>query len=307
MNGLSIVIPTYNRFQSLVHTINSIIGQDFQFPLEIIIIDQNQNSGFKNIFSDPAYKNCKLLYQKYPNVSSARNFGFNNSKYDLLLFLDDDLIAPTNFLNRAFIAILNEPQIECLVPFIYTVEKKEIEFNNKLNDSIGSINNFYIIKNAISAAFFIRRNIYLQVGGFDPYLFDYCKSTEDNEFFIRLRKHGVNIYYDPKLEILHLEEVEGGCELRKELYIINRFKFIKGWTFRHRVHKGQNLRLTIKDHYSIMRLAFLNRKLLSHTLMENFTLIKYYIIAVADTKKLILERSLKEYYKKGWQTNHLNS
>lgn len=305
MNGISIIIPTYKRSISLREAVLSLIKQKCDIPFEIILIDQNLKGYLSSTLSESIISNCKIIHQDKPNVSLARNNGFKNSTYNILLFMDDDLIAPSNFLDIASKILINNTYVFCLSPLVYNYGKKTDEIQNKLNDVIDKKEKLYQISNPISAAFFIYKDTYYKIGGFDPYLFDYCKSTEDNEFFIRLQKHGEKIYFDPLLEILHTEEVEGGCELRKGTFIQNRFKFIKGWTYRYRIHNGKNLKLTISDFYNLVRSVVLNKNLLHYSIKNNFQLIRFLMIAINDSKSELSKNNLHFYYQLGWKTNHL--
>jgi len=307
MRELSIVIPTYNRHRSLERTLRSLISQNCDFSFEILLIDQNK-PGFllKNLSKDVLEK-CTIIHQEKPNVSSARNKGYTNSQSDMLLFMDDDLIADPTFLQKAADLFRHHRFINCLSPLIYSYGKKNDELKNRSKDIKGYQESLYIISNPISAAFFIKISTYEKVGGFDPYLFDYCKSTEDNEFFIRLQKHGEKIYYDPSLDILHEEEIDGGCELRKSSYLDNRLKFIKGWAFRYRIHNGGNLKLTWSDYYKLLRSTVLNKNLIKQSLTINIQLLNFLGLAIRDSKKELDKNNLKNYYSSGWKTNHLKS
>ena len=41
MNGISVIIPTLNRTNFLVNTIEDLLLQECSFPFEIIVVDQS--------------------------------------------------------------------------------------------------------------------------------------------------------------------------------------------------------------------------------------------------------------------------
>lgn len=307
MTELSIVIPTYNRHHSLERTLRSLISQECDLTFEILVIDQNKPGFLISHLSEDVLNQCTIIHQEKPNVSSARNTGYTFSKNEVLLFLDDDLIPETHFLQKAADLFRQHNFINCLSPLIYSKGRKKEEHKDKERDFKGKQENLFIISNPISAAFFIRKPIYKKVGGFDPFLFEYCKSTEDNEFFIRLQRHGEKIFYEPSLNILHEEEMDGGCELRKSSFLENRLKFIKGWAYRYRIHNGGELNLTLSDYYRLLRSTLWNKNLINLSLSLNFQLLKILIVAIKDSKKELRIKNLKRYYFHGWKINHLIS
>ena len=85
--NLSVVVPTYNRYEVLQRALKSIYSQTFQ-PKEVIVIDDgstDETSQIQNLFP-----NIKYFYQKNSGVSSARNLGIKNSTCEWIAFLDSD-------------------------------------------------------------------------------------------------------------------------------------------------------------------------------------------------------------------------
>ena len=85
--NISVVIPTYNRYEFLKKALNSIYIQTY-LPKEIIVIDDGSTDKTSQIKND--FPLIKYIYQKNAGVSSARNLGIRNSKYDWIAFLDSD-------------------------------------------------------------------------------------------------------------------------------------------------------------------------------------------------------------------------
>lgn len=84
---ISVVIPTYNRYELLKRALESVCSQSFQAK-ELIIIDDgstDKTSQIQKLFPD-----AKYIYQKNAGVSSARNLGIENSTCQWIAFLDSD-------------------------------------------------------------------------------------------------------------------------------------------------------------------------------------------------------------------------
>ena len=92
---LSIIIPLFNKVDSVKRCIASILEQDYQ-NYELIIIDDGSTDGsadlVKEAFSDAR---IKLIHTINGGVSSARNKGIERSGGRYVMFIDaDDYIAP---------------------------------------------------------------------------------------------------------------------------------------------------------------------------------------------------------------------
>ena len=256
---LSIVVPTYNRSEYLQETLDSLLHQTLSGDFEIIVVDQNEPGFLNRQLSQEVLDRIILHPQSKPNVSLARNNGFLASRGNLILFIDDDLVALPDFLNQALMTFEEYPQMEALAPVVRTPDDETEMVQKQVLSKITK--NLWQIHDTISAAFFIRRDVYLSVGGFDPDLFDLVGSTEDKEFFTRLNDRGHKLYLDVTLQIQHREAQEGGCELRLSDYWVNRERFIRGWVYIER-KRNKGRQLTPGAWWRLMRSSFLNRKVL---------------------------------------------
>src|SRR3712207_1321738 len=99
---LSIIIPTLNEEHYLPPLLESLKSQRGQF--EVIIVDGNSSDRtrevteeFRKTFDHPLH----VIKLEKPNLSLQRNTGVKNSRYDLLLFLDADVILPPGFIEES--------------------------------------------------------------------------------------------------------------------------------------------------------------------------------------------------------------
>ena len=91
--NISIIIPTRNRYQKLINTINYLSKNSFFFR-EIIIVDSSDKNkkDIKKIKNK--YKNLKIkIFYSKPSISLQRNIGLNKVKKNTnyIMFLDDDV------------------------------------------------------------------------------------------------------------------------------------------------------------------------------------------------------------------------
>ena len=87
MMQVSVVIPTYNRYEFLKRAIISVIAQTYNVS-EIIVVDDGSTDATANIQKD--FPQIKYIYQKNSGVSSARNVGIESASSEWIAFLDSD-------------------------------------------------------------------------------------------------------------------------------------------------------------------------------------------------------------------------
>ncbi len=112
---ISIVIPTKNRYNTLIPVIQSILNST-NFPnFEIVIQDNSEDNSSFLTFLDNNYDNkIKYYYNENPiPISDNTELAVHNSKGEYLIFIgDDDFVSPNIFdvtLN------LKEQNISCLI------------------------------------------------------------------------------------------------------------------------------------------------------------------------------------------------
>ena len=95
MNGLSIIIPTYNEKKNLKILIPKIYSKIKIKKFEILIVDDDSKDGTKQLLNKMLllFKNLKYLSRKTKprDLSKSCVLGFNKSKYNNILVMDGDL------------------------------------------------------------------------------------------------------------------------------------------------------------------------------------------------------------------------
>jgi len=84
---ISVVIPTYNRYEVLKRALKSVYAQT-HMSKEIIVIDDGSTDETSQITEE--FPHVRYIYQKNSGVSSARNLGIQNSTCQWIAFLDSD-------------------------------------------------------------------------------------------------------------------------------------------------------------------------------------------------------------------------
>ncbi|MGH2535871.1 MAG: glycosyltransferase family 2 protein [Candidatus Promineifilaceae bacterium] len=97
--AVSVIIPTYNRKASLGATLRSLAGQSLPAEcFEVILADDGSTDGTPELAAGAWPFPLRYLRQANQGDAAARNLGASHSQADLLVFLDDDMVAGPDYL-----------------------------------------------------------------------------------------------------------------------------------------------------------------------------------------------------------------
>lgn len=103
LKELSIVVPTYNRIETLREVIPSLLAQDLDpGAYEIVVADSNSDDGTAGFLGSHAAHDKRLrhLPGPYNGRAMARNAGIAASLGRVVLFTDADIIASPDLARR---------------------------------------------------------------------------------------------------------------------------------------------------------------------------------------------------------------
>ncbi|HEV2908781.1 MAG TPA: glycosyltransferase [Candidatus Eremiobacteraceae bacterium] len=220
---LSVVIPTYNRVDTLRVVVPSLLEQTLPAgDYELVIADSRSTDGTSEYLASlGAGDRIRHLPGDYTGRASARNAGIAAAVSPLVLFTDADIIASPDLLERHVaghaaagrrIAIVGcELQVKSLDD--YRRQRDQPETRKPLHPADRRrLSWLYFLTGNASA----RRDDLSAVGGFDEDFTGY--GHEDLELGYRLEKAGVELRYDAQAINYHwhpvgYEEQKGKMEL----------------------------------------------------------------------------------------------
>lgn len=209
---ISVVIPTFNRKESLRRTLSALERQEGP-PFEVLVVSDGCNDGTDEMvreLSDRVPHPLRLLTQANAGPARARNRGIQEARGEIILFLDDDVEPASDFLaihaahhdrdpQLAVIGpMLPDPQLEWREPSWIAWEHLALQKEyTRLETGFwpaASPNHFYTGNASVS------RSHLLAAGGFD----ESFKRQEDVELAFRLmRQRGVRFKFEPKAVGIH--------------------------------------------------------------------------------------------------------
>ena len=216
---ISVVIPTYNRADLILKTLQTVFDQTYG-RYEIIVVDDGSTDETARILSSyvESGRIRFISHDCHHERAAARNTGMANAKGDFLTFLDsDDLMHPAN-LEDAADYIRANPDVR-LFHNLYELIDEEgnvlCKYNfPSLKDPLDAITRTNFLS-CIGA--FIHRDI------FQSYTFDTTlTSSEDWDFWLRvvpyyrpgrINKVNSSVVHHPGRSINHIELAEPGKKI----------------------------------------------------------------------------------------------
>ncbi len=224
---LSLIIPTYQREAVLRATLRDVLRQEY-LAYEIIVVDQTaaHEPDTEAVLAELDAAG-KLIWLRvgWASLPRARNVGIRQAQGDIVVFIDDDVQLPPDFLamharhyqredvgaiagrvlDRQKLADSPDLSIDLLPPeasdpaiawyhldLVHTVKPQRVLSARGCNMSF-------------------RRSLFIQHHLWFDERFRGSAVREESDVCLRLRATGCIIWYDPEAWLVHLGEETGGC------------------------------------------------------------------------------------------------
>ncbi|GAC1502671.1 MAG: hypothetical protein NVS1B14_07560 [Vulcanimicrobiaceae bacterium] len=209
MLKISVIIPTFNRLDTLQEVVPSLLHQDLPSEqFELVVGDSQSDDGTAEYLAGFPDR-VRHIAGPYSGRAAARNAALAAARNEIVVFNDADIIASPDLLRRHLarhqamerIAVVGqEVQVRSLAE--YEDKRLHPERRQPLHKpSRKRLPWLYFLTGNAS----VRRDDVLAVGGFDETFTGY--GHEDLELGYRLRRAGVVIYYEPRAVSYHLQDI----------------------------------------------------------------------------------------------------
>lgn len=220
MQGISIILPTLNRTDYLKQTLECLVVQDFEHPFEIIIVDQSTKEDNLIKKYSEQYDFVRYYYiNSFRGLPEARNFGWQNSIYDYILYLDDDITCKTNLLTEHY-KYLKQSNIAIVAGGITEKNNPNKEgrigyFNYFKSEPITGFhgNGRFEVNHAKGCNFSTKKKVLKKVDGIDENLTKGTALYEELDYCLRINKNGYQVFFNSKAHVFHLAAATGGCRV----------------------------------------------------------------------------------------------
>ena len=94
----TIIIPTYNGAHKVVNALQSLVGQSCP-PDEILVVIDGSTDDTKSIIEERKFDltQLRIIEQKNEGRAGVRNRGAREALKELLIFMDDDMVVPEDW------------------------------------------------------------------------------------------------------------------------------------------------------------------------------------------------------------------
>lgn len=208
----SIIVVAYNGSKYLQACCDSILGEIGDED-EIIVIDNASTDGCANLVQE-CFPRIKLI-PNTTNLGFARacNQGASHARGEMLVFLNQDTRVERGWLNGLLAPLIQDPSVGLMSSKILLMSAPQqiqmcgqdihftgFSFSRGFRATAGS----YMLPETVGAVsgacFAIRRQLWEELGGFDP---DYFMYYEETDLCWRARLSGYSSMFSPASIALH--------------------------------------------------------------------------------------------------------
>jgi len=231
--SISVIIVNYNARYFLKNCINSILSSDIVNDIEIIVVDNNSSDGSSEMMESD-YPGISYIYNdKNVGFSKANNQGVTLAKGAYVLILNPDTMLSESILKQmlkfsrgqddfgaAGVQFIDGsgqflPESKRNFPGLKVAGAKLLGYSRFYYANHLGANEIAEVDILTGAFMFIKREVFLEVGGFDEDFFMY---GEDIDLSYRIKKAGYKNYYVGSLKVLHFK---GESTVKDKTYLQN--------------------------------------------------------------------------------------
>ena len=189
--GISVIIPAYNAGRYLEETVQSVREQQWEGPLEIIVVNDGSSDGTEALAKSLG---CRVVSIPQSGPATARNEGIKNDSYDLIFFLDADDVLAEGCFEALYAPMSKDPDVSAVFgkakdfisPDVPGSEAKKIRYNDDGYEG------------RLTGCSFLKKEVIELVGLFDESL----RSGETVDWMVRLRASAVRTAGIPDIALL---------------------------------------------------------------------------------------------------------
>ena len=233
---VSIVIPTCNRPDDLQRCLEALSRHQARRRVEIIVVDNRPGPSSTTAAVAGKFSGVRVIDEKRPGLSYARNAGFLAATGGIFVAIDDDVIVPDGWLERLVAPFIRknvmavtgqvlplelETEAQCRFEAYGGLGRgfERIEADGAWFESMRAAVPTWRLGATANAAF--RASVFTNpgIGLLDEALGAGMPTgcSEDTYLFYKILKAGFTIVYEPRVWLWHRHR-RGTASLRKQIY-----------------------------------------------------------------------------------------
>ena len=232
--GVSIIVPTRDRADLLRQCMAGLLDRTDYTPIEILVVDNDSvepatHAYFAGLAAEPR---VRILHFPGPfSYSAINNFAVAQTRYDLILLLNNDIQVIHPEWLREMVSHAVRPEIGAVGAKLYypddTIQHAGVivglggaaghPFCHFRRTDPGYYGRLMLTQNlsAVTAAcLLMRKSVFQEAGGLDEV--NLAVAFNDVDLCLRVRECGYRILWTPYAELYHWESVSRGSDLAPE-------------------------------------------------------------------------------------------
>lgn len=220
---VSIILVNYNGIGVIGNCLRSLNQWLKTIPHEIIVVDNNSQDGSPELVEQQFSEVQLIRLENNRGFGAGNNAGARIAKGEFLLLLNTDTELTGDILPVLVSLMKEHPEVGIIGPKLLNPDGtlqistaweisiqgesktrkrlKQYEFPAYQIDIDKAFNHTHAVDVIVGAAFFIRKHLFDDLGGFDERFFMYF---EESDLCQRARGLGWKIFYTPEVSLIHI-------------------------------------------------------------------------------------------------------
>ncbi|MEW6510661.1 MAG: glycosyltransferase family 2 protein [Bacteroidota bacterium] len=222
---ISVILVQFNNGGLTVEAVRTLRAFHRE-AYEIIVVDNGSDDGSSEILRKELSDIRIIVNERNEGFGAANNRAAAEASGDILLFLNNDTVSTSDYLSRAAQIFRSDASLGVLGPrllfpdntfqlsagalptfwnearekALYALERRNVSVVRRAAEKYFSQRRD--VGWVTGAALLIRRDLFQQIGGYDPLMFMYF---EDKDLCARVSRLGKRVVYDPSMSVVHLK------------------------------------------------------------------------------------------------------
>jgi len=230
--NLSVIIVSFKSDHIIHRCINSIDRE-----IEIIVIDNSNNTKFKKFIEDK-YENVRcILSTKNIGMGAGNNIGIRNTNKDFALILNPDVVLEKDAINQMINASKIIESFSVISPILDKIKYPNYKLDNKKNQKFDPINPFKV-GSVDGYSMLLNLKRLKQLTNFEFFDENFFLYLENDDFCKRLQLNNENIFIVPKSKIYHLGGQAVDPKYKKEIELVRNWHWMWSKFYYNNKHYG---------------------------------------------------------------------
>jgi glycosyltransferase involved in cell wall biosynthesis len=216
----SIVVCTYNRAAQLARTLDTLNSLEVpaRVATQLVVVNNNSPDDTASVcrrFAAESRLPCVYREEMRQGLSHARNCGLSAADGEIVIFTDDDITMPSNWLAN-YADVFRRMSPDCVFGKIvpdWGNQGPPAWYDDSFSMIFGKLDygdrEFVVTSRRhefFGANFAVRKDVVTDYGGFDPALGrtpDRLYISEERKLFLRFLADGRKMVYSPDIRVYH--------------------------------------------------------------------------------------------------------